>query len=260
MTGTPSPQADHRILKDSSSVIYFVSDIHLGGSSESEEVTKRERLLSLCDRTEREGGSLYVLGDLFDFWFEYRTVVPRTGFRILARLDTLARSGVPVRYLGGNHDFWMTGFLGRETAIEILPDGTSIEAQGRTARLFHGDGLGPGDTGYKTLKRILRSRVAIRLFRWLHPDLGIPLGLRSSGISRHHTADRSIDVESLFKNVALPEFANGAEAVLMGHHHVPVHLKRDQGELLILGDWFRHYTCVRLRDGRFELLTWPLED
>lgn len=252
-TQSPAP-----VRVDAHPVVYFVSDIHLGGSSPSGEATKRERFEALLDRVAAENGALYILGDLFDFWFEYRTVMPRTAFGILARIDSLARAGTPVHYLGGNHDFWIVDFLARETAIQVLPDGTTLQAQGRTARLFHGDGLGPGDTGYKVLKKILRNRVTISLFRWIHPDLGIPLALRSSGVSRDHTADLDVDVEGIYRTVAIPEFKAGAQAVLMGHHHVPVHLRRDEGELLILGDWFSRYTCVRLRDGAFELLTWPL--
>jgi len=247
-----------QVLVDPRPVLYFVSDIHLGGSAPAEEAVKRERLLALMDRAASEGGSLTILGDLFDFWFEYRTVMPSVGFGVLSRLDALARSGTPVRYLGGNHDFWMSDFLRRETAIEVMEDGARLSAQDRTAVLYHGDGLGSGDRGYKVLKRVLRNPLTIRLFRTLHPDLGIPFALRTSGVSRHHTAEKKVDVEALYREVAVPELTSGAQAVLMGHHHVPVHLRRPEGEFLILGDWFRHYTCVRLLNGAFELLTWPL--
>jgi UDP-2,3-diacylglucosamine hydrolase len=246
-------------LDESRPVLYFVSDVHLGASSPDREGVKRERFGALLDRVEDEGAALFILGDLFDFWFTYRTVIPRTAFALLARLESLARGGLPVRYLGGNHDFWMCDFLRRETAIEVLDDGALLQAQGRRARLFHGDGLGPGDRGYKALKRVLRNPLAIRAFRWIHPDLGIPLGLGSSGVSRGYTGGGEVDVKGLFRWVAVPAFQAGADAVLMGHHHVPIHWKRDEGEFLILGDWFQNYTCVRLQDGGFELLTWPLE-
>jgi UDP-2,3-diacylglucosamine hydrolase len=247
------------VIRDEHPRLYFVSDLHLGGSPEPQESTKRERFLALCDRVGREGAGLYILGDLFDFWFEYRTVVPRTAFGILAHLDNLARSGVGVRYLGGNHDFWLSDFLRRETAIEPIGDGTLLEAQGRRARLFHGDALGPGDHGYKVLKRVLRNPLAIWLYRWVHPDLGIPLALRSSHVSRGHTGKRRADPEDLYRYVGLPEFENGADSVLMGHHHLDVHLKREEGEFIILGDWFEKFTCVRLQEGRFEMLRWPLQ-
>jgi len=247
-------------LHDSSSTLYFVSDIHLGGSPEPQETVKRNRFEALLDRVEAEGASLYILGDLFDFWFGYRTVIPRTAFPILARLQGMARAGTSIRFLGGNHDVWISEFLAGETDLEVIPDGVLLEAQGRQARLFHGDGLGSGDRGYKLLKRVSRHPLAIRLFRWLHPDLGIHLALRSSHVSRGHTSERGVDPERLFREVALPELQDPVDAVLMGHHHIDVHLRREAGEFLILGDWFSRFTCVRLHDGAFTLLTWPLDD
>lgn len=254
MTETPPAS-----IQDTHPVVYFVSDVHLGGSPGNEETVKRERLEALFDRVAREEGSLYILGDLFDFWFEYATVMPKAGFGVLARLDALAAAGTPVRYLGGNHDFWIQDFLERETGVEVVPDGVLLEAQGRKARLLHGDGQGPGDTGYKVLKKVLRNPWTIRAFRWIHPDLGIRLAMRTSGVSRDHTADHDVDVERLYRFVAEPALLGPADAVLMGHHHVPVHWRREAGEMLILGDWFRNYTCVRLRQGTFDLLSWPLD-
>jgi UDP-2,3-diacylglucosamine hydrolase len=247
-------------LDDPSPVLYFVSDVHLGGSPEAEERTKRERLFALFDRVGEERGSLYVLGDLFEFWFEYRWVVPRTALPVLHRLDALARGGTPVRFLAGNHDYWMADFLRKETAVEVLEDGSRVDAQDRRLRLFHGDGRGPGDSGYKILKRVLRNPVAIRLFRWLHPDLGIPLALRTSGVSRHHTEEKRVDVEGLYHRLGIPALREGCDAVLLGHHHVARHLRRPEGEMLFLGDWFRRYTCARLREGRIDLLRWPLDE
>lgn len=239
--------------------VYFVSDVHLGGSAPEAERIKRERLLALFDRVAAENAALYILGDLFDFWFDYRTVLPKTAFRILTRLDALAAGGMPVSYLGGNHDFWIADFLGRETAIRVLPDGVLLECQGRKAHLVHGDGLGPGDTGYKILKRVLRNRMAIGLFRWIHPDLGIRLAMRSSHASREHTMGHPVDTGALSREVAGPILAGEADAVLMGHHHVAHHEKLETGEFFILGDWFRLFTCVRLAGGTFELLRWPLQ-
>jgi UDP-2,3-diacylglucosamine hydrolase len=246
-------------LADPRSTLTFVSDIHLGGSPEREEAVKRERLFALLDRVGEEQGSLYILGDLFDFWFEYRSVIPRAAVATIARLDTLARRGSPVRFLGGNHDFWLSDFLKRETAVEVIEDGSDISAQGKTVRLFHGDGRGPGDHGYKVLKRVVRNPFAIGLFRWVHPDIGIPLALWTSGTSRHHTAERAVDVESIYRNVGIPALAEGADAVLIGHHHVARHLRRAEGEMIFLGDWFRQFTCARLAGGRFALWHWPLD-
>jgi UDP-2,3-diacylglucosamine hydrolase len=247
-------------LRDDAPVVYFVSDVHLGGSQGTAETEKQTRFQGLLQRVRSEKASLYVLGDLFDFWFTYRRVIPRAGFGILARLEAMAGDGADIRYLGGNHDFWIEGFLREDTRIEVIPDHTRILAQGKVIELAHGDGLGPGDTGYKILKRVLRNRAAISLFRWVHPDLGIPLGLRSSHVSRESTADHPVDTEALYRHVGLPALADGADAFLMGHHHVAVHISRDSGDFMILGDWFRQYTCARLREGKLEMLRWPLTD
>ncbi len=256
---TPSASATQHLRVDPAGALYFVSDIHLGGSSRDSETEKEERLLTLLERVEAESGSLYILGDLFDFWFEYKTVIPRAGFNVLARLDASARAGTPIRYVGGNHDFWMENFLRSETAIEVLEDGTVMGAQGLRLKLYHGDGLGPGDNGYKFLKRVFRNPLAIRLFRWIHPDLGIPLALSSSNVSRDHTSGHQVDVDSIYQHVALPALETDADAVLMGHHHVAVHRTTEAGQMMILGDWFRSYTCARLQNGTLTLLEWPLD-
>jgi UDP-2,3-diacylglucosamine hydrolase len=254
----PSPSTQSTLSLPEEDV-WFVSDVHLGGSSPEAEEEKRARLLALLARVKAENASLFVLGDLFDFWFEYRTVIPRTAFGILAALDDLARATGRVYYLGGNHDSWLCDFLEKETSIQVLPDGTVAEVQGRRAWLAHGDGLGPGDTGYKILKKLIRNPLAIKAFRWIHPDIGIPLALSSSHVSRESTADHAVDVDALYRNVARPVLGAGADAVLLGHHHVAEHRKEPEGEFLILGDWFRTYSCARLREGKFSLLHWPLD-
>jgi UDP-2,3-diacylglucosamine hydrolase len=251
----------HRvILEDGHEIAWFVSDVHLGGSPPEEEQVTRERFTGLLDRAAADGASLYILGDLFDFWFEYRTVLPKSAFGILSRLAALAEGPLPVRLLLGNHDYWLGEFLRRETRIEVIPDGVTVEIQGRRARLVHGDGLGPGDHGYKVLKRVLRHPLAVRAFRWIHPDIGIRMGLGGSDVSRKYTALANVDTERLYTHVALPAFGEGVDALLMGHHHVALHWTREPGEFLMMGDWFRQYTCVRLSGGRFQLLSWPLDD
>jgi UDP-2,3-diacylglucosamine hydrolase len=247
-------------ISDDRDIIYFVSDIHLGATTGPREVEKRDRLQALLDLVEKDGASLYCLGDLFDFWFEYKHAMPSVAFRELSRLDTLARNRTPVSFLGGNHDFWIESFLERETSIRVIPDGTVLQAQGRSAWLTHGDGLGSGDTGYKILKKVTRNAAAIRMFRLLHPDAGIGLALSTSHSSRKVHRDFVVDTDRMFREVVSPRLASGADAVLMGHHHLPFHQQETGREWMILGNWFQDYTCARLQGGTFTQLRWPLSE
>jgi UDP-2,3-diacylglucosamine hydrolase len=233
---------------------YFIADSHLGqGSPESNRSRERD-LLSFFDRVRDERAALYVNGDLFDFWFEYGHAIPKRFVRALQALGDLRRQGVPVLYVGGNHDFWIGEYLARELDVSFTDQPQTLALQGRTIFLAHGDGLGPGDHGYKILKRVLRNRIARGLFRWIHPDLGIPLAGAFSHTSRHHAPRPSVSDEDLRDRLARPRFAEGFDAVVLGHFHRPVHLREEGRDFVVLGDWITRRTVVRLVDGMFELM------
>ena len=147
-------------------------------------------MLAFFDRVASERAALYVNGDLFDFWFEYGHAIPKRFVRVLQALGELRRRAVPVTYVGGNHDFWIGNYLERELDVTFTDEALTLELQGRRIFLAHGDGLGPGDHGYKLLKRLLRNRLARGLFRWIHPDVGIPLATTVSHTSRHPAPHR----------------------------------------------------------------------
>src|SRR5262245_38654941 len=154
---------------------YFLSDAHLGTESAEREAPREARLIEFFESLPGRAESLFIVGDLFDFWFEYSTAIPRRHFKTLCALRRLREAGVEITYLAGNHDFWLGGFLSNELGIHTREGPVTVEKQGRRAWIHHGDGLIGGDLGYRMLKKILRNRVNIRLYRWLHPDLGIPL-------------------------------------------------------------------------------------
>jgi UDP-2,3-diacylglucosamine hydrolase len=232
--------------------VYFLSDAHLGGGPEED--NRRRILLQFLSGLHGSADHLYILGDLFDFWFEYRHAVPKGHFRVLRALADLVEDGTPVTYLGGNHDFWCGSYLSREVGLVVHQRPLSITRQGRRIFLAHGDGLGPGDHGYRLLKAILRSPLAIALYRTIHPDLGIPLAYRVSKASRQHTKALRVILRDLSRHVAGPRFAKGYDAVVTGHIHDPQHL-RGPGErdFLIIGDWLVNFTYVRLEGGQFVL-------
>jgi UDP-2,3-diacylglucosamine hydrolase len=233
---------------------YFIADAHLGqGSAESNRARERD-LLAFFDRVASEGAALYVNGDLFDFWFEYGHAIPKRFVRVLQALGELRRRGIPVTYVGGNHDFWIGNYLERELDVSFSDEALTLELQGRKIFLAHGDGLGPGDHGYKLLKRVLRNRLARGAFRWVHPDVGIPLASAVSRTSRHHAPCEAQSEAALVERLARPWLRQGYDAVIMGHFHLPLHHRGTDGEFLILGDWMERRSYARLQDGRFSLL------
>jgi len=233
--------------------VYFVADAHLGqGTPESSRERERD-LLAFFDRVGAENASLYVVGDLFDFWFEYAHAIPKEFVRVLQAMGELRRHGVPITYVGGNHDFWIGNYLTRELDVSFTDGSLALEHQGRKIFLAHGDGLGPGDGGYKLLKRVLRNGAARAMFRWIHPDVGIPLARSVSHVSRNHAPKPGRTEEQLLELLAAPRFREGFDAVVMGHFHRPIHRRAGSNEFLVLGEWMTRRTYARLEHGVFSL-------
>jgi UDP-2,3-diacylglucosamine hydrolase len=238
---------------------YFVADAHLGQGSEDSNRVRERDLLAFFDRVASERAALYVVGDLFDFWFEYGHAIPKRFVRVLAALGALARSGVPVTYLGGNHDFWIGDYLRRELGVAFTDQPMSLDIQGRKLFLAHGDGLGPGDHGYKLLKRVLRNGAARFLFRWIHPDVGIPIASATSHTSRHHAPRPKRGERELRRLLAEPRFAEGYDAVLLAHLHRPIHDRTEGKDFIVLGDWITSRTVAKLENGRFQLFEFEFQ-
>ena len=165
--------------------IYFASDFHFG-IPDTESSRKREDLfVKWLETVKADAGEIFLMGDLFDFWFEYKTVVPRGYTRLFGKLAELTDLGIKIHLFRGNHDMWAFDYLREELQIEIHRDPEIRIISGKTFYLAHGDGLGPGDHGYKMIKSVFQCRFNQWLFRWLHPDIGIRLGLFWSRKSRN---------------------------------------------------------------------------
>jgi UDP-2,3-diacylglucosamine hydrolase len=235
--------------------LVFLSDAHLGAQSPEVEAPREARLHRFLRRLPGSARGLVIVGDLFDFWFEYRTAIPRRHFATLAELRRVVEAGVPVTMLNGNHDFWLGHFLEETVGVRTVYGALPIEAGGRRLWVHHGDGLIGGDSGYKLLKKVLRSRTNIRLYQWLHPDLGIPLALKVSGWSRK-TREHAVPVDRLWREIAEPRFAEGYDAVIIGHFHEPIERRENGREMFVLGDWISQFTYLELDGATLTLKTW----
>ncbi len=236
--------------------VVFLSDAHLGAEALDRESARAERLHAFLASLEGRASSLYIVGDLFDFWFEYRTAIPRRHFRTLAALARLRDSGVAITYLNGNHDFWLGSFLSESLGIRTVEGSVSVAEQGRRLWVHHGDGLMGGDLGYKVLRGVLRHPASIRLYGLLHPDLGIPLAHAVSAWSRTSRGEPPLTPDRLWNELAGPRFAEGYDAVIIGHFHHAFERREDGRELFLLGDWIERFTYLELHEGRLTLSSW----
>lgn len=235
------------------------SDAHLGAVSPEQE----RRFLAFLETVPDRADELVLVGDVFDFWFEWRHAVQGEHFAALRRLADLVDAGLRVRMVGGNHDAWGGPFLEGEVGVELVEGPVVTEVGGRRTFLAHGDGLADGDWGYRILKQVIRSRTARVLFRLLHPDLAIPLVRRVSGTDRESTAEEEAaavrtraEVLSAHADEVLrrrPE----VELVLLGHAHRPELREVEPGRhYLNPGDWIRSFTYGVVGPGGVDLRRW----
>ena len=236
--------------------VFFISDIHFGAGTEAEEQEKLKQLTSFFNFINHQGNQLYIVGDLFDFWFEYQHVVPNQYFKVLYPIHQLIKNNVTVHFLPGNHDSWIRNFFTEQIGIIVHPDIFPSEMQSKKVFLFHGDGISKEDTGYRILKKIFRNRVNIFFYRLVHPDIGIPFAKLMSMGSRKHTAGRQFDDEQDYLDYAIEKFNQGYDYVIVGHSHRPLFKKVNNHVLLNLGDWINHFSYGKLERGNLTLNYW----
>jgi UDP-2,3-diacylglucosamine hydrolase len=220
---------------------YFVSDAHIGGGNPDAE----QRLFRFLESIRGKAESLHILGDLFEFWFEYGRAIPKPGFRALAELAELRRTGTRIGYLKGNHDFWFKDFWRRELGAEAA-DEMDVVLDGKRVFLAHGDVLDRTPVP-RVFRVLMRSRFNGWLYSLLHPDLGIGLALAVARVNRFKSAKPSL-VEDMAR-FAAGKLASGFDVVVLGHSHVPEVRQYGCGQYLNVGDWLNHFTYGVIRDG-----------
>jgi UDP-2,3-diacylglucosamine hydrolase len=239
----------------------IVSDIHLGAVPRSTERAFR----SFLSYAGEAASGLLINGDLFDFWFEYRTVMQREHYRVLAQLADLVEAGVPAWFVGGNHDAWGGSFLRDEVGIQILQGPAELDIGGRRTLVAHGDGVGRGDRGYRALKWFLRNPVTVTAFRHLHPDWGSRIAqLVSTTEEKAGKLPELVRIKAAFVQRWAEEQLQAnprLDLVVAGHVHLPAVVEVEPGRYYAnAGDWINHFTylSVPASGGAPRLAQWPV--
>lgn len=243
--------------------IYFASDFHLGIPDHESSLAREKKLVRWLEMAEKDATEIYLMGDVFDFWFEYSYVIPKGYVRLLGKIAQLTDNGIPVHVFRGNHDIWAFDYLEKELGVQLYRNPVIRELDGRKFYLAHGDGLGPGDNGYKFLKKVFEFKPNQFLFRWLHPDLGSRMGLYFSQRSRlANIAKFKKNPEKVkLGDEMLFHFANAKikedpdiDYFVFGHRHIPLQQKiGENSELIILGDWLYLFSYGVFEDGIMRL-------
>jgi UDP-2,3-diacylglucosamine hydrolase len=228
--------------------IYFASDQHLGAPTAAESLPREVRFVRWLDIVKEDAQAIFLLGDLFDFWFEYRTVVPKGFVRVLGKLAELTDSGIPIYFFSGNHDMWMKDYFESELNIPVFHKPQEFTIDGKAFLIGHGDGLGPGDKGYKRMKKVFRSPVSQWFYRWLHPDLGVRLAQHLS--VKNKLISGAEDVRFLGEeNEWLVQYAKRKleskhyDYFVFGHRHLPLTIPLGENSTYVnLGDWISYFT------------------
>lgn len=242
--------------------IYFFSDFHLGAPDFASSLIREKKIVSFLESIKHDAQQIIIAGDIFDFWYEYKTVVPKHFVRLLGKLAEITDSGISIMLFAGNHDMWMHDYFQTELNIPVYFEPKTFIWNNKKFFVGHGDGLGPGDHGYKFIKKIFRNKFCQWLFGQLHPTLGMGIANYFSRKSRQKTGAS----DALFlgeENEWLIIFSRELLAkqhydyFIFGHRHLPLVIKlNDNAEYINLGDWITHFTYAVFNGNTVELKKW----
>jgi UDP-2,3-diacylglucosamine hydrolase len=234
--------------------IYFVSDAHLGLPPAEESRMREKLLVRWLDEKRKDAAAFFLMGDIFDYWFEYKKVVPRGFVRLLGKLAELSDDGIPLYFFTGNHDVWVFNYLPEETGIKVFREPVNITINSKKFYLAHGDGLGPAEYSYKVLKKIFTSRILQWLYARIHPNSATGFAHRWSKKSRfskgNYTSWLGEEKEHLVIHSKQVEAREHNDFYIYGHRHVPREtIIAKDSKVVYLGDWFVNFTYAEF-DGK----------
>ena len=226
--------------------IYFLSDFHLGAPDHALSLEREKTIVRFLDEIKNDASEVFLVGDMFDFWYEYRRVVPKGYVRLLGKLAELSDAGIQLHFFVGNHDMWMKGYFQKELNMPVYFEPKEFERNGKKFLIGHGDGLGPGDHGYKRLKKIFRNPVCQWLFGILPPVIGVGIADYMSKRSRRQTTEEKFLGEEkewliIYCKEVLKQ--NNFDFFVFGHRHLPINYRlTNTSHYINLGDWISYCT------------------
>ena len=240
--------------------VYFASDQHLGAPTPEDSFPREQKFVAWLTEVKKDAEAIFLLGDLFDFWFEYKTVVPKGFVRVLGKLAELRDAGIPIYFFVGNHDLWMNDYFEKELNIPVFHKPQLFTIDNKLFFIGHGDGLGPDDKGYKRMKKVFTFPLFQWLFRWLHPDLGVKLGQYMSVKNKMISGEEDAkflgeEKEWLVQYCKRKLEQKHYDFFVFGHRHLPLEINLNkESKYFNLGDWIQYYTFGAYANGNFELL------
>ncbi len=238
--------------------IFFLSDLHLGMHPADESREREKKVVEWLESIRDEAEEIYLLGDTFDYWFEYRKVVPRGFTRFLGTVSRITDAGIKVHYFTGNHDVWVFDYLPSETGVEVHRGPIVREYGGKKFYIAHGDGLGPGQTGYKLLKKLFTSKTAQWFYARIHPNTATGFAHRWSRKSRYgkgvSTEFLGEDKEYLILYAREKLKEEHYDYFIFGHRHLPLEFDMSENcRLVYLGDWIENFSYAVFDGNTLEL-------
>jgi len=242
--------------------IYFASDNHLGAPTKDASFPREKKFVAWLDEVKQDAAAIFLLGDLFDFWFEYKTVVPKGFTRTLGKLAEISDSGIPIYFFAGNHDLWMDGYFEDELNIPVYHKPKEFTFNDTKFFIGHGDGLGPEDKGYKRMKKVFTNPFFKWAFRWLHPDIGLKIAQYLSVKNKMISGDDDAkflgeDNEWLVQYAKRKLEDQHRDYFIFGHRHLPMEIQLNENSKYVnLGDWIHYYTYGVFDGENMELKTY----
>lgn len=244
--------------------IYFLSDFHLGAPNYQNSLQREKKIVAFLNAIENTAQEIFIVGDMFDFWYEYKNVVPKGFTRLLGKLAQLTDAGIKIHFFVGNHDMWMNGYFEQELNIPVYHHPKTFERFGKKIYIGHGDGLGPGDNGYKFLKKIFRNKFCNWLFGVAHPYLGIGIANYFSRKSRQKTGssdEKFLGEENEWLIIYSKDVLKTQhyDYFVFGHRHLPLKLQLNNNSYYInLGDWITNFTYAEFDGNNFDIKKWDI--